>query len=102
MTHYWRGIKFTQTYGKHSADPAGWEATCACKAHRATKTICKRTYLFAAHGGRLLVEKKLKYWALSAGKHPDRLAHKAARDPDDLPSLALLERMEPSAPPDSS
>jgi len=100
VTQDWRGFKFTQTYppgvsatGQRQA--LGWEVTCYWSRH-ADGQICRRTANFNAHGGRLELERKLKWWCMQCHAVATRADHRDLPFPakDCLPSLAQLERLQ--------
>lgn len=94
LTQDWRGFKFCQTYagGGFGGEPQGWEATCYWSEHKAS-TSCRRTLSFAANGGRVRVEKLLKWWCLQSANCQTRENHRDLAFPTDdaLPPLSTLD-----------
>jgi hypothetical protein len=92
-TTYWHGCRFTQVkvMDKH----VGWEAICNCDEHHGKTTMCRITRKFKKRNNPEVVERKLKWWLVSAGAAARRSEHKRAKFPADdmLPSMAELEQL---------
>ena len=73
-TFYWHGFKFTQC--RTDGEVTGLEVTCYHPKHNVKGVAaCRRKRSFAAHGGRDLLMRKLKHWALECKSCSTREKH---------------------------
>ena len=93
-TQWWRGFKFTPLYERFSLNHIGWEVSCFIPGHDGPP-ICRRTRNFASHGGRVMLERKLKQWCKQGfdAVCGTRMMHRDLPDaePEGLPTLAAFE-----------
>lgn len=86
-TQVWYNFKFTQLNLKGEFN--GWEV--ACTKHPG-KIACRKHMTVGAKGSRELVERRLKWWCLTASKYDSRDSHvHCGVFPPDIPSLADIE-----------
>ena len=93
ITHYWRQFRFCPKLDEF-LDQVGWEATCLNPNH----LRCVKTMNFRRHGGRLAVEKKLKYWCLAGEDLKTKVNHLRVPFPENMPSLSSLDELESVRP----
>ena len=89
ITHYWRHFRFCPKLDDFW-DQVGWEATCLNPDHER----CVKTMNFRKHGGRLAVERKLKYWCLAGEDLGTKGQHLKVPFPENMPSLSRLDGLE--------
>lgn len=91
-TQNWHGFKFTQLNLQGAFN--GWEVRC--KLHEPSGVlVCRKQVTVGKRGSREDVERKLKYWCVSADQYPSRDTHVHCGpiSLEDLPTLAELESM---------
>ena len=93
LSYMWGKFNFILKIGKKLIEKAGvvssgaWECTCPIHKHPTLrKTKCKRTMTFHSEEESILVQRRLKHWAIQ-GLHDEtiatRLDHKAIKFKDD-------------------
>jgi hypothetical protein len=92
-TTFWHGCRFTEVKGGGD-EHVGWEVTCRCDDHHDGASMCRKTLKFKRTKNPVVVERKLKWWLVSAGAAATKDEHINVKFPKDveLPSMADLEK----------